>query len=527
MANDHLNYSQNKYELFLSNHADENQADENSISTSSEFSATCLLDLNPLLFLRSNAAQVSLNQLSIDNLALCYSQNEAIKVYFNSDTEHLMANKCFLKDSVKQENSKPLSLGFNDFSATKPQETLDHVNSLLNTNLNLFICHRLSQTVIDKELFTENIFLSANTENPLSLSSNEIKLLLRYLDYASMTRFTHTKILDEILSTTSNLKMSLSNIKPILTSDLEESTLHASEVLKSKADREKDKKIIFELFSIDSFYDIDLSTNNTRKTDLVTKLRTDFIEYLTIMEIDIHQPATADRDLLTTLLRSTIDLFNQGTTLRNILLLELKKLKSTFNDDFFITNLVALKLDETRSKCKFVINNKLFLPNNHSTLILIIPSHAAYSLGSSKNKATVSIGPISYNTDTKTSLTPRITKNILSEKQRLPCSIRFHPRILRVATDIITTNGIVDNWLGSTDNSNFNILHSFTIDEAHMQSRFISKTDSELNPHRIMKTENFLDQIKIKILDENCNKIFFPVQTLTYCSLIIEPITFD
>ena len=84
----------------------------------------------------------------------------------------------------------------------------------------------------------------------------------------------HTKILDEILSTTSNLKMSLSNIKPILTSDLEESTLHASEVLKSKADREKDKKIIFELFSIDSFYDIDLSTNNTRKTDLVTKLRT-------------------------------------------------------------------------------------------------------------------------------------------------------------------------------------------------------------------------------------------------------------
>ena len=69
-----------KYELLISNFETENSLDDTEPSSASFFASTADLDITPLLFLRAPVAQIGLEQITVDNLCLCFTNNELIKI---------------------------------------------------------------------------------------------------------------------------------------------------------------------------------------------------------------------------------------------------------------------------------------------------------------------------------------------------------------------------------------------------------------------------------------------------------------
>ena len=116
-----LSMTQEKYELFLSNTEIEDKLADDIPSSAGFFVTPVNIDLEPLLFLRSASAKLSLSYLTIDSLALAYTRIEDLTITLSIPPEILQSNLVFTQDLQMDQNNKHLT---NDIRHMTPQQTI-------------------------------------------------------------------------------------------------------------------------------------------------------------------------------------------------------------------------------------------------------------------------------------------------------------------------------------------------------------------------------------------------------------------
>ena len=530
-----LSMSREKFELFLTNLHTENKLSDNDISSAALFKTDVSLDLEPLLFLRSTSAKLSLTYFSVDQLALAFTQSENISISLIIPPKILESNVIYNPETIKPINEKEFQLKFTDFTALDMQAPLTYINEMLESHLNLYIIYRLGFAFFDKNIFKKNFFDHASAGNPVKLTSKEIDLILRYIDIQAFVRV----ILATLLSTEPVEKplFSLSNLTPPLSHEQEQSVLNQSKILKTISERTtEESEGFFHYVNFEEFYDIDLKSNNENKRNVITKLKNNFVEmFNTILGIDIRSPTPDMKKDILSIINANLAMISQGETLRRILLIQRGKLNlkhpplssSSSPLPFFTTELVSLSIDETASKAKFSINNQVFLPPDDTEITIVFPKKASHTLGASPLEKNVQIGPITHNTDTVSYKTPQLSHVIYSEMQRLFCGIRHHPKIVHVSTNVLSASDNRNPWPINDEFPDFQTIYSHPVDDTTFEQRFIHKNSSDLNFCRMLRTHNSLQQIKLLMTDECGHILFFPRNTYVFASVRLEPFSKD
>ena len=84
-----------------------------------------------------------------------------------------------------------------------------------------------------------------------------------------------------------------------------------------------------------------------------------------------------------------------------------------------------------------------------------------------------------------------------------------------------------DLWPPNQDFPEFQTIYSAPVDDSTFQQRFIYKNDSELQFHRLLRSENSLQQIALLITDQCGRIVFFPRNTYIFARIRLEPISKD
>ena len=525
MANSHLlSLTQEKFEIFLTNLDVENSLKDDDISSASFFKTPVNLDVQPLLYLRSASAKLSLSYLTIDQLALAFTSSESLSIVMTTPEKILETNTVITKRNIVPTNELPFTLQFSDFTATTPQAPLEYMNGMF-ANINSFLIYRLSLAVFDKDIFKEGLFQNASIMDPIELSPQEVDILLRYVDAMAFCR----RLLHVILSRddrTSKPEFKFTNIKPLLSEDLERATLDNSRILKSLVERTAyESKKLFHLTNFPAFYKVDLSEISEKRRTLATRLTSHLREVLhDCFFIDLDNPSPNDKTLINNMLASNLKLLSQATTLRQILTVERGKLDPSFAAPLFNADFLSVSLDESAAKTKFNIMNRVFLPPDETEITISIPPRASYTLGCDPAESYIRIGPISFDSDTFSKKTPNLTNLIMSRTQRLRSSIRHHPKLIRVCTDVLSSSENKQLWPADDEFAGFQTLYCQTIDESTYQQRFIHKTSTDLDFHRMLRSQNTLESLTFLLQDE-CGKIvYFPRNTYVFAAFRLEPI---
>ena len=435
-----------KYDIFISNYETELDLDDEEPSSASYFPCTTDLDISPLLFLRAPVAKIGIQYVTIENLCLCFLDKEVIKIHFSSPSEINSANLVCSSDVLDEKNATSFDLQFSDFSATTIDECLSYINNLIEGNLSSFLIYRLSFNFFDLDLFKDIFSKPASIDNKISLSLKDIEILLRYIDCCLFTRRILAAVLnghDTTRLSSSDLTPNLIGLKPKLTALLEKNILNKSKVLKSADERlAYAETYVYSTSNFEDFYSIDLKTKSSDRSALVAKITTDLNNSLqTFFDINIDDLASADETELSNVKESNNKLIKQGLTLQKILLIQREKYESNFSPSLFATEPISIQKDESGSKTSFEIFNKQFLPPDNSQLQLLIDPQASYSLGCLPSSP-ITIGPLTFDSEcqksTKTS--PKLTSNILSSYQKLHGPCRFHPKILNIFCDVLSTS---------------------------------------------------------------------------------------
>ena len=524
-----LRTTQEKYELFLSNtHIEDKLADEEP-SSAGFFTIPVNIDLEPLLFLRSTSAELSLSYLTIDSLALAYTRTEDISITLTTPVKLLSSNFIFIAEEQPAINNKKFILNFTDFTATYPDAPLEYLNNLFSRHVNPYIAYRLSQAYFDRDVFKDGLFSTASLNNPIDLTVDDINMLLRYVDIVAFARQAYAVLLaggDKTKKpdfTNSGLtKLSL---------ELEKS-LTKSRTLKSLPERKvAEKAELFHLFHFEWFYDVAIDEEESPITQVLATKISDHITTILqdVSGVSLVPSSTEERKALTGLQKSNLDLIAQGQTIRKILLVQRSKLEPhPPSPSLFSTEFLSLSRDESGTKSKFTFNTQ-FLPPNRTEITLRFPKQASYCLGGSPLDSSLQIGPISSQTDTQSIQEASKFSNIItSRSQRLPSAIRHHPKIVRVSTNVLSGSDNKDDlWPPNPDFPEFQTIFCVAVDDSTFQQRFINKSDSELEFHRMLRSENSLHQISLLITDQCGRVIFFPRNTYVFARIRLEPISKD
>ena len=452
---------------------------------------------------------------------------EHISITLSAPKDILTSNFLFSTKNIPPTNDKVFILEFTDFTAPTPEDPLTYINDLFGHHMNPFIAYRLSLNFFDKDLFKEDLFSKASLIDPIKFTMDDLNLLLQYIDIMAFTRQVYAVVLaagNERMRPT----FKLSNIQPSLTKENEKKALTASATLKSVAERTtQNEKEFFHLSKFEWFYGVPLKTSSQKRVELTAKLEANFITILNdALGINPSSPAT-DQDLLSKLQISNLAMLAQGETIRRILLVQLAKIDTPHHpssSSLFTTEFLSLSTDESSTKTKFSINNQ-FLPPDETKVTILLPKQASYCLGCSASQTHIKIGPISNHTNTLSNHSPHFSNIITSRTQRLPCAIRNHPKLIRLSTNILSASENKDLWPKNEDFPEFHTIFCAAIDETTIQQRFIHKTSSELDYHRMLRSENSLHQIALLVQDQNSRIIFFPRNTYVFVTIRLEPLS--
>lgn len=526
MANSHLlSLTQEKFEIFLTNLDVENSLEDGDISSASFFKTPVNLDVQPLLYLRSASAKLSLSYLTIDQLALAFTSSESMSINMTTPEEILETNTIFTKKNIVPINESPFTLQFSDFAATTPHAPLEYMNRMF-ANINSFLIYRLSIAVFDKDIFKEGLFKHASIMDPIEFTPQEVDILLRYVDAMAFCR----RFLHVVLSRndqTSKPEFTFTNTKPLLSEVLEKATLNNSRIFKSISERATyESKKIFHLINFQDFYKVDLkeisATRRTLATQLITHLR--FVLENCFL-VDLDNPNPSDTKLIDDMSASNLKLLSQAKTLRQILTVERSKLETSFAAPLFNADFLSVSMDESAAKTKFTIMNRMFLPPDETEITISIPPRASYALGCDPAETFIKIGPISSATDTFSKRAPNLTNLIMSRTQRLRSSVRHHPKLIRVCTDVLSSSENKQLWPTDDEFADFQTIYCQIIDESTYQQRFIHKTSMDLDFHRMLRSQNTLESLTFLLQDE-CGKIvYFPRNTYVFAAFRLEPLS--
>ena len=427
-----LQTNYNNFEIFLSNYKIEQElTDDDPHSSASHFENILNLDLIPLIFLKSTTAKIALQQVSIDSPALAFVSTEIIEIKMTVPPNINNSNHIITSDSITEWNDKPLTISFSDISAASNQECLSYINDLLDENLTNYLIFRLSLNFFDMNLFKEDVFNNISSSNKITLSKDDLIILLHYINITLYTR----RQLDAVLTgqatiEESKLTANFTHLISAFDETLEKTIISKSEYLLGLADRKKMlDNHIFTTLNIEQFHSVDLTTKNNFRNALDVKIKTGIHDYIVnILEFNLSTPSNTDVENITLYRTANDSLIKQGLTLQQLVLLQSQKRTNNFDTSIFHTDLLKLRLDNTGAKVRFEIANRSFLPPDETSIQILFGPKATYTLGGLSGLQTnLKIGPLTHasNCSAQAKLKPQLTNHILAENQRLHGPIRY------------------------------------------------------------------------------------------------------
>ena len=522
MAYNHISLNADQYNLFLENTNTEDELSDGAPSSASNFSVllTPQIDLASLLYLRSVRAELAISSLIVDNLPLCFTERETIKVHVIIPTIVGTANQVINTTAISNDNNKSFQLGLHDLCTSQPQTAIDYINDKLRYNVNQHLIYRYLKLFFDTDVF------KANYTQPFRQS--DLILLNQYINIALACRKVLHNTLSLWLGTDDDITNTITLFKPenVCEAATETRTLRNSRCLKPLANREVLQGHI-PVINFTLFYGIDVSQETEKNTaDTLGVVKGNILDWLHKLRLLTRKPDGTLTDSntrdLTDMVTSNKQLIELGLKARAILGIQQNQVGGNIRPerDIFNSNVLGLSIDNSGLKCKFYINHNIFLCDDGTTLEVEFPEHMSYVLGSRSNKG-FSVGPVSANTALEGGL--KVTdNNIYHVNQRLPSSICPMPKMIFVATDIVSAQSR-DLWLRSTPFADYHLVYSQVLDERSIRIRMICKCNVDTVFYKIQRINNVLEQFSVKLLDHNFKPILFPFKTYTKIALIIKP----
>ena len=529
-----LDMGTDMYVLDLTNDDDENRLTHNDHSSASNFTILLspTLDLSSLLYLRSVAAEIALDQITVDALPLTATSKENITVKVVVPIDITSCNAWYNPIEMSSINEILFEIPCRDFYAEHPAEIIDYTNNLLQESITQFILYRYLCVFLDLDIFVSGGNLHA-------LAVTDLNLIRRYLDIAMFTRNTMHDTMVERLPADHNIQPvpgrdSMALQKDGMTQVQETALIQASpSVFRAVTDRrtaplgERQHKTI----DYDKFYGVYFGREVP--VEITQSVKTSTLNWLTNVQALTRDEAgslvinPAMKTEFEGYIAANIALTQMGLKCREIItnlktLIDKRKTKDR-NDHLFVTCFLSLMLDaDTKLKCRFHLERERYITTDGTSITVNFPDQLSYVLGAACNHS-LSVGPIDNKTPEVNQ--PRLTHNILSEDQELYHALRPLPQVIHIVTDLVFSKSR-DMWLVNTPWKNFHLIYTFMLNQSNITRHYISQINTHKTYYRISDVNSILESFSFVMLDEKFRQIKF----LPYCKvalrLLIRPVVY-
>ena len=353
-----LGFGIQRYQLCLNNRDIEDATDDsNPESTASNFEVSIqpTLDISNLLFLKSTDAEVSLDEITIDNTCLTFRASEQIKCYLQFDTRDTLNINWLNSDVVLNEyhRKKPMLLQFNDYIATSNTDAVDYLNSLLERNVNHLIVHGYLLNFFDTDIFRSDFFNDLSTDHSIKLTNDELGVIFRWMNITLFIRKTIYDTLATLITGETPELFPFSYIHSrVAPRSINHDIINVSSSLSKTHESARDGRII----DLELFDGVDLTKiSDETVTNKVATIKTRFNSWLDRVLRKLSEEDKQIRYLK--LLHGTATAIQQGLKAHNILKLEQDRNgKTGVSRALFNTDFLHIQVDNTRQKAMFHIN---------------------------------------------------------------------------------------------------------------------------------------------------------------------------
>ena len=523
-ATAHLSSSIDFYELYLSNKTIEDNLDEQSPSSASEWKATLepAVDIANLLWGKSDIAQAKVKQLNISSLPLCFSKTETIKVFVNIPSTLADVNQYYNTEHLDTFNKEPYTIRLIDLITSAPIEAVTYLDDKLSIPIIHFILRSTLRIVLDTQIFNDKVYHQ--------LSLNDCKLILAYLDATMFSRLIIHNYLCKLIKVTDNIKKHVLDHFTYVkfpSKHVESTWLKESSTIQPPEKRPQ-SPLLDNSLNLTLFYDVKLKNALEIHDSPRQRIETETARWL--QETDALQrtdPLDDNSPLTDTSIKKIEDLVASNKQLiqhaikscGTVSHLEkhINKVKVAKLQDYFI----KIDLNQHTQKLQFFINPKPFLVDNNSFVTIDLPDHCSHSLGADvSSPITLTITHTCVDTRPQSTISNQITH----PDQTLAFPVRPIPRVVSLISNLCSTLKR-DHWLKDTRFSDFQMLSSIVIDESCIDSQHIFSANPDEDFHRLNNAKSLLSQFDLCLLDGQFRKVLFQKKTYMSLQLVLSPYT--
>ena len=512
------------YKLSLSNVDTENENDS-SVSTASHMNLLLEkeLDLHDQIYMRSLSAEICLEDVTLTNLPSTFSDDGFINVQLTFPNDKTHGNAILNDEGNGARNLNPCKIPTKTLVTPNPKVAVSHVNSLIRSYTNKYVCLRYAELICDEKLFQDGNLLTAQKEN---FSNDDLSLLRWYLGVAVVTRMQLVAVINNLLSKEVMPKKPDMGKLPTFTRTSETSALESSTVFRSMATR---PRVNHRLVHFNDFYSVDLTDVSSVLETLVTKTNDYLIQMGFVTRI--KSLLTNDSINALNLIRdNNFELLELTSVLYKVLKLEETKQKSSMNvglSEFYHDEILQLSLDQI-GKCVFETNPDLFLSENGPSCAFTFDNLTSRVLGAYCLEGDqLVIGPLQHtsvkvSTDTSRNVLKR--NRVINNLDRLYSRVRTLPRKLFFLSDIVSNDcHYSSSWNTPSAFSSYQVLATFFLDESDVKTGSVAKISNPRRFYRVKQAQNVLRNLNLVIVDESFQPLSFSAKTYCFFSLCLRP----
>ena len=506
MQSDNTNCS---FKVYLSNRAIENENDRK-VSSAADFRVILdeILNLNTRIFLRAMSAEMSLDEFHLFDIPLTVTSTDEINLQLHIPPETAQSNILITPHHLETENQITYCQKLKEFTATENKELISFVNKQLNNRTNTCIIKRYMELFTDTNLFNEQFSPNRN----IHFSKAEIELCLYYIELVCLFRETILNIITVLLKEPEP-RMLNSTFHRSMTKERETNILTDSIYMLQTTERMTGRR---KIFSLETYVNL---SNASEKQSAIDQFESDFLQFLQDSDYLDFDTVEGEKVLKHEKEIQLKDLRNRNI---NILLFgskcqEILSLIADENASILLhSNILTLSVDDT-SKCHFVTHPEKFLVGS-SSVTTTFRGHICYVLGSNNPKNELTIGPLTSS--------PSNLSNVesTSDAQLTQSCMRVQPKLVHVLFDMISNDCRLKNlWLRDTEYENFFIVETISNNAEAKKNRCLLKQTKDCLFCRIRQANNFVDNVRMVLVDENFKKLNFAFQTYCDYAICIRP----
>ena len=512
------------YKLSLSNVDTENE-NNSSVSTASHMNLLLEkeLDLHDQIYMRSLSAEVCLDDVTLTNLPSTFSDNGFIDVQLTFPNDMTDGNAILNDENNGTRNQNPCRIPTKNLVTPSPKVAVSHVNSLIRSYTNKYVCLRYAELICDEKLFRDENLVSAQEEN---FSNDDLSLLRWYLGVAVVARMQLVAVINNLLSMEGLPKKPDLGTPPKFTKTDEASALESSTVFRSLATR---PRVNHRLIHFDDFYAVDLSDVTSVLQTLVTKTNDYLIQMGFVTRIK-SLLTDASVNALNIIRDNNFALLELASVLNKVLKLEETKQKSNMNvglKEFYRDEILQLSLDQI-GKCVFETNPDLFLSKNGPSCTITFDNLTSRVLGAyCLEDDQLVIGPLQH---TSVKVNTNISRSVLRRNQvvnnldRLFSRVKTLPRKIFFLSDIVSNDcHYSSSWNTLSAFSSYQVLATFFLDESDVKTGSVAKISNPRRFYRVRQSQNVLRNLNLVIVDESFQPLSFSAKTYCFFSLCLRP----